>query len=99
MKKTVYYVGADGNLYSERDMKLAFYLVSGKNAEANTREYLLFLRRRFGKSINSYIAPDVETLLLMGEKIKAVQLYRQNNGCSLYEAKHAVDAMQGRHFD
>ena len=99
MKKTVYYVGADGNLYSIADMQKAFYLSTGKKADDHYGDYIKFLSRSFGKSIVRYITPDVETLLLMGEKIKAVQLYHQNNGCSLFEAKHAVDAMQGRLFD
>ena len=99
MKKTVYYVGADGNLYSIADMQNAFYLATGKKSNDHYSDYIKFLSRSFGKSIVSYITPDVETLLLMGEKIKAVQLYRKNNGCSLYEAKHAVDDMQGRLFD
>jgi len=43
------------------------------------------------------VEADVCRLLNQGEKLRAVKLYRENNGTSLLEAKRAVEALATRY--
>jgi hypothetical protein len=39
---------------------------------------------------------DLETLLRQGKKIEAIRVYRETNGCSLYDAKTAIEEIEAR---
>jgi large subunit ribosomal protein L7/L12 len=41
-------------------------------------------------------SPDIEALILRGEKIEAIRTYREQTGVGLKEAKDAVEDMQRR---
>ncbi|MEX0819429.1 MAG: hypothetical protein WD070_07540 [Pirellulaceae bacterium] len=43
------------------------------------------------------LEPDVLRLLALGEKIKAVKLYRDRTGSNLFDSKQAVEVLAERH--
>ena len=92
-KKKIYYRSFNGDMLDIYDIEKAFYISTGKRAFLFESEFLRFLSDCFGRSIKSYCSPSVRELVEMGEKVKAISLYRDENECSLLDAKKAVDIM------
>ncbi len=74
-------------------MERAFYISTGYDPYNHEGKFLKFLFDCFGKSIQYYCTPSVQDLVNMGEKVKAIKMYREENNCTLVEAKNAVDNM------
>lgn len=92
-KKKIYYRSFNGDVWDIYDIEKAFYISTGKRAFLCESEFLRFLSDCFGRSIESYFSPSVLGLVKTGEKVKAILLYRDENGCSISEAKKAVEIM------
>lgn len=93
MDKTLYYKNNRGDIIDSDKIEQAFYIVSGKHRYEDEPGYLRFLYKLLGKSIVAIAKPDVQSLLAGNSKIMAIKLYREENNCSLLDAKEAVEKM------
>lgn len=91
MRKTIYYKDNHGNIIDNSDIEKAFRIVSGKYRFEDERGYLKFLYGLLGKTVMAVANPCVDEFLAAGAKMMAVKLYRDENGCSLSEARKAVE--------
>lgn len=93
MEKIVYYKNRDGKLLNSHDVERAFWVVTGNYRWQDEVGYLKFLYDLLGKTIVAVANPSVEGFIAKGESFAAIRLYRDQHGCSLTEAKQAVDDM------
>lgn len=97
--KVVKYRMYDGTVLTMEDIKKAFHVMTGMKYEydwftksyTNEKEYINFLDGLFGKTIQEYYVEDVDTLIMNGERLRAIAEYRAEQKCSLAEAKEYVD--------
>lgn len=93
MDKIVYYKNRNGKLLDSRDVERAFWVVTGNYRFQDEVGYLKFLYDLLGKTIVSVANPTVESYIATGQSFHAIRLYRDQHGCSVSEAKRAVDDM------
>lgn len=93
MAKTIYYKNRKGQLLDNHDVERAFWVVSGHYCWEDEAGYLKFLYGLLGNPIVAVAHPTVEGLLASGSKVQAIKLYREQNECTLCEAKNAVERM------
>ena len=90
---TIYYMGKDGGIITSDDLKKSFYITTGKSHFDDKKGFWKFRERCFGKSISYTVQPSVEFFLNHNCYVQAVRYYKETNGCSLIDAKHAIDGM------
>lgn len=90
----IFYFGTNGRVYDEQDVERAFYIATGMYKDEHKLEYYEFLKSILGVSIGAVKTASVEELVEHGCNVKAIKLYREENGCSLREAKSAVEKMR-----
>lgn len=88
----MWYFNKFGKLISSDEVERAFRIVTGKMKYNNEREYISFLNSIWGKYIIS-VAENVtvKKLLDLDMKIQAIKQYRDENKCTLVEAKEYID--------
>ena len=91
--KNVFYEGYNGFVYERDELAKAFYLATGIS-ENNEAEFMKWLNGVFGKSIKRSFRGTPRELFNMGYKVKAVKLYRDENECSLTDAKKIIDSWE-----
>ena len=90
----ILYKAKNGKLYLRFQLEEAFLITTGQIASENEREFMLWMNSIWGKWIVETIRPEslsVEKLLCTGNKILAIKVYKEKNGCTLLEAKQAID--------
>ena len=95
----VMYRMRDGSTIMKKDIEDAFHIVTGmrhrydweSGTYTNDREYIKFLNGLFGKTIIEYFVPDIDDLIVKGERVRAIMVYRAEKKCSLVEAKEYID--------
>lgn len=91
MSKTIYYKDNHGNIIDNSDIEKAFRIVSGKCRFEDEQGYLNFLYGLFGKTVVAVASPCANEFLAVGAKNHAIKLYRDENKCSLSEAREAIE--------
>ena len=89
----------NGRIVDEYDLHNAYEIVSGKPYYEDEPGYSKWMYSLLGKSIVSVKKDDelsVEDVLKANSTVKAVRLYRDKNGCTLREAKDAVDQIAAK---
>lgn len=84
------------DLWTRRyNLESAFEICTGKRYYGNEREFLRWLHPLLGKSIIAVKRSDdptlVDELLANDQKVLAVAAYRDCHGCTLTEAKEAIE--------
>lgn len=94
----LYYILRSGTLVDEYDLQKAYEINTGNCYRYDDPAYSRWLYSLCGNSIIS-VKKDcemtIDDFLASGSVIKAVREYRKRNGCTLREAKEAVDKMRG----
>ena len=91
----MYYLLATGRIVTERQMKLAFEIVHGENANEDPFDYKVWLDTIVG--VEEAIPEKNMTIteLIKGDAfVEAVKLYRKTYNCTLAEARQAVIEIQ-----
>ena len=91
--KNVFYEGYNGSVYERDELEKAFYLATGISAK-NEAAFMKWLNVVFGKSIKRAFRGTPRELFNMGYRVKAIKLYRDENECSLVDAKKIVDSWE-----
>lgn len=91
----LYYKLKTGLWTRRYNLESAFEICTGKRYYGNEREFLRWLHPLFGKSIIAVKRSDdptlVDELLANDQKVLACAAYRDCHGCTLAEAKEAID--------
>lgn len=93
----LYYTLRNGQYVDEIDLHRAYEIVTGKTYTYDSQEYSKWLHSLLGKSIVSVQKSEdmaIEDFLKRGSTIGAVKVYRERNGCTLREAKDAIDELK-----
>ena len=87
----VFYEMNDGNIKTDRDIKEAFYIQTGKYADTSD-EYVKWLNERFDKGIiKKYFRPNVKVCLDAHREVLATFVYKEQHDCSLLEARKRIN--------
>lgn len=89
----VFYEGYNGVIYEKDEVARAFYLSTGISPE-NEPEFMKWLYKVFGKSIKCAFSSSPRELFDKGRRVLAIKLYREENNCSLIEARKAIDSWE-----
>lgn len=91
----LYYKLRDGFWVRRYSIESAFEIAKGKTHYSHEREFLRWLHSLLGKSIIAVKRSDdptlVDELLANDQKVLACAAYRDCHGCTLTEAKEAID--------
>ena len=93
----LYYQLSNGNIVSKYDVEKAFEICTGETYTFDSKEYSKWLYSMLGKSIIKAMKEtevDMMQFVKSNNIIAAVRLYRETHGCSLREAKDAIDKMR-----
>lgn len=93
----LYYVCRNGKIVDEYDVHKAFEICTGETYSWNSVAYSKWLYSLMGKAITRVMREtevDIEMFLRGNNTIAAVRIYRDTHGCTLREAKDAVDAIK-----
>ena len=93
----LYYQLRNGNIVSEYDVNKAFEICTGETYHYTSNAYSKWLYSMLGNSIVKAMREtevDIAQFLKGNNIIAAVRLYRDTHGCSLREAKEAIDKMR-----
>lgn len=99
------YLGVNGRYYKEHELATAYFLTTGDCVwtseidDYHTKKFDIWVHDLIGLSIKKIVnMNDVsyEELLRGGQKILAVQVYRDRWNCTLREAKEAIDEIQAK---
>lgn len=84
----------NGKIVTGWDIKKAHEIIYGGTLDAeNDEEFNYFVKCCCGIYCE-YTGAGVTDLILRGEYIKAIKLYKETKGCDLKEAKAAVDKIR-----
>jgi ribosomal protein L7/L12 len=53
-------------------------------------------QQALAQSLSDYVDDHIQSLLMQGNKIEAIKVYRERSGVGLKEAKDAIDALERR---
>lgn len=84
--KTIY-----GHYLEKSDVERAFLVTTGSFASYDTIEFMRYLNNIWGKYIVEACNPTVEELVSHDQKILAIKKYKEDNNCSLVDARNFVD--------
>ena len=84
--KTIY-----GRYLEKSAVERAFLVTTGSFAPDNTIEFMRYLNSIWGKYIVEACNPTVEELVSHDQKILAIKKYKEDNNCSLVDARNFVD--------
>jgi hypothetical protein len=91
----LYYKLKTGLWTRRYNLESAFEICTGKRYYGNEREFLRWLHSLLGKSIIAAKRSDdptlVDELLANGQNVLACAAYRDCRGCTLTEAKKAIE--------
>lgn len=93
----LYYVCRNGKIVDEYDVHKAFEICTGEEYHYDSVTYSKWLHSLLGKSITKVMREtevDIEMFLRGNNTIAAVRIYRDTHGCTLREAKEAVDTIK-----
>lgn len=89
-----YYLLKNGKFINTNDIKAAFEIVEGYHPEDDDERFAVFLRKLMVSTIDRQVNADdctVRAMAMRGQKIKAIQLFREIHHCSLMKATECVD--------
>ena len=91
----MYYLLTTGRIITERDLHTAYEICNGSVPGVHPGHYEKWIHEIYGivRSIPKE-EMDVEQLLEGGCYAEAVKMYRDDNKCTLREAKEAIDKMK-----
>lgn len=84
--KTIY-----GHYLEKSDVERSFLITTGEFASHNPVGFMHYLSSIWGKYIVETCNPTIKDLITHDNKILAIKKYREDNDCSLMEAKTYVD--------
>ena len=93
----LHYILRNGNIVDEYELHKAYEIATGKAFYYDSSDYSRWLYSLLGKSITRVVREEeltIEDVLMSASIVKAVRVYRDRNGCSLREAKDAVEAIK-----
>lgn len=93
----LYYQLSNGKIVDEYDVHRAFEVCTGETYDYFSNAYSKWLYSLLGNSIIKAMREtevDIMQFLKGNNIIAAVRLYRETHGCSLREAKEAVDKIR-----
>lgn len=93
----LYYTLRNGNIVAEYEVHKAFEICTGETYHYDSIAYSKWLYAMLGKSIIKAMTEtevDIEQFLKGNNVVAAVRLYRDIHGCTLREAKDAIDSMR-----
>lgn len=93
----LYYTLRNGNIVAEYELHKAFEICTGETYHYDSTAYSKWLYSLLGKSIikaNTETEVDIEQFIKGNNIVAAVRLYRNVHGCTLHEAKYAVDEIK-----
>ena len=93
----LYYQLRNGNIVSEYDVHKAFEIFTGKTYYYDSNAYAKWLYSLLGKSIIKVMHEteiDIAQFIKGNNIVAAVRLYRDTHGCTLCEAKDAIDKIR-----
>lgn len=93
----LYYQLRNGNIVSEYEVHKAYEIATGNTFHYDSSDFSRWLHSLLGKSIVKAMREtevDIEHFLRGNNTIAAVRLYRDTHGCTLREAKDAVDEIK-----
>lgn len=88
-----YYLLKNGKYINTNDIKAAFEIVEGYRPEDDDERFAVFLRKLMVSTIDRRVNADdctVRGMVIRGQKIKAIQLFREIHHCSLAKASECV---------
>lgn len=87
----VFYRTYDGDILTSEDLEKSFYIITGLKHFDYPEKFWKFREKCFGKSIKETIPSDIEYLCKEGYRLYAIKLFREQNNCSLMDAKNIID--------
>ena len=93
----LYYQLRNGNIVAEYEVHKAFEICTGETYHYDSTAYSKWLYSMLGNSIIKAMKEtevDIYQFLKGNNIVAAVRLYRDAHGCTLREAKEAVDKMR-----
>lgn len=90
--KTRYYLTKYNEIVTSKDVVKAWCLLTGKIIDNEDDEFEIAMKNM--KAISAVIDPTYETLIKHNSEVLAVAKYREDNNCSLKEAKEAIDKLK-----
>lgn len=93
----LYYTLRNGNIVADYEVHKAFEICTGETYHCDSKAYSKWLHSMLGKSIVCAMTEntvDIQQFLKGNNVVAAVRLYRDQHGCTLREAKEAVDAIK-----
>lgn len=98
----LYYTLRNGKIVDEYEVHRAFEICTGETYRYDSVAYSKWLHSMLGKSIIKAMREteiDIAQFLKGNNTIAAVRLYRDTHGCTLREAKDAIDAIKASMID
>lgn len=98
----LYYQLRNGNIVSEYEIHKAFEICTGETYHCDSAAYSKWLYSMLGKSIVCAMTEetvDIKQFLKGNNVVAAVRLYRDVHGCTLREAKDAIDTIKAKMFN
>lgn len=93
----LYYKLRNGNIVPDYDVHKAFEICTGETYHYDSNAYSKWLYSLMGKSIIKAMNEtemDIEHFIHGNCIIQAIRVYRDRNGCTLREAKDAIDKIR-----
>lgn len=88
-----YYIGRETKR-TVYQMKSAFFINTGKDADDFPEDYNAWLKERLRQNNMKEVEADARTFLNSGDILYAILAYREEHKCTLREAKAAINTMQ-----
>lgn len=88
-----YYLLKDGRYINKDDIRCAFEIVEGYRPENDDERFAVFLRKLMVSTIDRRVNADdctVRGMVIRGQKVKAIQLFREIHHCSFAKASEYV---------
>ena len=93
----LYYTLRSGRIVDSYEVQKAFEICTGETYRYDSKAYSKWLYSMLGKSITKASHEteiDIEQFLKGNNVVAAIRLYRDIHGCTIREAKDAIDAIK-----
>lgn len=91
MPKTLYFARKDNDIAFSYDIIQAHYLMTGSKLESDDYDGIRNTAASMSGIVRELERPSVKFLVKHGRTVPAIRVYRDLNGCTLHEARDAVD--------
>lgn len=86
----MFYKTAYGSYIERSSVESSFLISTGEFASENPGNFMRYLNSIWGKYIIEACNPTIEELIINNQEVSAIKKYKEDNKCSLTEAREAV---------